>query len=107
MFKWRFSLAVAAIAGVLTFLFGIFQQARLEALFFRTIVSMCIFSITGFFIAILLDRFFRHLLTKVQTKGIQIDVTAGESSSLDAPYPSSEFTPLSPENVEQVFRPKN
>ncbi|MBP2640080.1 MAG: hypothetical protein H6Q66_1031 [Firmicutes bacterium] len=107
MFKWRFSLAVAGLAGILTCLFGIFQQTRLETLFFRTIVSVCIFSIAGFLIAILLNRFFRYLLDNCQTKGTQVDVTAGESLNTDAPHLSSEFTPLSPGNVKQVFRPKN
>lgn len=107
MFKWRFSLTVASLAGTLTFLFGIFQQTRLETLFYRMIVSMCIFLIAGFCIAILLNRFFRHLLANYQTKGTQVDMTAGESLNPDAPHSSSEFTPLSPENIKHVVRPKN
>lgn len=107
MLKWRFSLAMSIVAGILTFLFGIFQHVRIEILLYRTVVSMFVFSIIGFVFGILLGRFFYQLLTKCQTKGTQVDVTAGDVSNSDHPYSAPEFTPLSPDNIEQVFRPKN
>ncbi len=107
MNKWRFSLILALIAGFFTFLFGVFQGARIETLLFRTIVSVLIFSSVGYMLGFFSERFFRQLLTMYKTKGVQVDVIADDNSDAAAPGTTSDFTPLTPENMKHIFQSKS
>jgi len=105
--KWRLSLFLSFAAGFLTFIFGVFHGARMETLLFRTIVSIFIFLTVGFLLVFFLEHFFRHLLTMYKTKGAQVDVIAGDNSDAVAPGATSDFTPLTQENMKHIFQSKN
>lgn len=97
MLKLRVTLTFSVIAGCLTFLFGMLQDARLMTLLYRTIVSSFIFGLVGLLIGISVDAILNRIKLEKQTTGKNIDVTTTENEM-------PNFSPFTPDMVERISR---
>lgn len=95
--KLRVSLTVSVIAGCLTFLFGMLQDARLVTLLYRTIVSSFIFGLVGLFFGRAVEAFLNRIKLEGQTTGKTIDIITTEDEM-------PNFSPFAPDMVERISR---
>lgn len=105
MLKLRIALSLALVVGALTLINGIVYDARFMTIIYRVLISIIIFGIAGYFLGTIVEKFLKILVTKSTDKGQHINVVSQEDVS-DELVPENTFSPFSPEQFEQIERPK-
>lgn len=98
--KLRVSLILAVAASILTISVGLFNGIATTAIVYRTLVSTVLFSVLGYICGQFAERFLQQEVDKPEMKGQNFDIIANEDQ--EAELPVSEFTPLSPDNFENI-----
>ncbi|AJQ27343.1 hypothetical protein [Pelosinus fermentans] len=104
MLKLRTALCLALIVGTLTLLNGVLQGARIETIIYRIIVSIAIFGFIGYGIGLIVERFLKIALKKLEEKSQRDELKENEPS--DDVTENSEFAPFTSTSFEQITRPK-
>lgn len=99
-FKLRVSLYLAFAATILTIIVGVFNGIATTAILYRTLVSLVLFSVLGYICGQFAERFLQEKVDKLEEKGQHLDIKADEDQEKELTV--SEFTPLNPENFENI-----
>lgn len=102
--KLRVSLYMAIAASILTLMVGAFNTIALTAILYRTLVSLVLFAVLGYACGQFAERFLQEKQEKMEeanTKGNNIDIVSSDESE-EEQLPVSEFTPLNPENFDNI-----
>lgn len=98
--KLRISLYVATISSILTLLVGAFNGIALTAIVYRTLVSLVLFAVLGYTCGQFAERFWQKKVEQLEPTCKNIDITSSDEHRDESPI--SEFTPLNPENFENI-----
>ncbi len=98
--KLRVSLYMAFAASILTLLVGIFNTIALTAMIHRTLVSLVLFAVLGYTCGQFAERHFREKFKETEPTGRHVDIISSDELGDESPIP--EFTPLNPDNFENI-----
>ncbi|WP_371371238.1 hypothetical protein [Sporomusa aerivorans] len=98
--KLRVSLYMAVAASILTLLVGALNSITETALIYRIGVSSALFAILGYICGQFAERFLQEKLVEMEATGQNIDIVSNDDHGDEVP--ASEFTPLNPENFENI-----
>lgn len=102
--KLRVSLYMAFAASILTLMVGVFNTIALTAILYRTLVSLVLFAVLGYACGQFAERFLQEKQENIQAaepKGNNIDIVSSDEPE-EEPLPTSQFTPLNPENFDNI-----
>jgi len=105
MLKLRIALGLALVVGTLTLTNGVLHDARMSTIVYRVVISIVLFGILGYVLAIVGERFYREIVEKNTTPGQDADVV-NEQQINEEIASESEFSPFVSDNFEQISRPK-
>ncbi|HML31516.1 MULTISPECIES: hypothetical protein [Sporomusa] len=102
--KLRVSLYMAFAASILTVLVGAFNTIALTAILYRTLVSLVLFAVLGYACGQFAERFLQEkqeTLEEADLKGTNVDIVSSDEPEAEE-LPIPEFTPLNPENFDNI-----
>ncbi|HWQ62172.1 MAG TPA: hypothetical protein VN521_07665 [Negativicutes bacterium] len=107
MLKLCISLGVALVVAVLTATVGWVQGARPLTVLYRAMITFAGFSLVGYLAGLTVDGYLRRRLADVKPKRQSIDIISKDGiiendELLNPAHASPQFSPLSPDNFEQL-----
>lgn len=109
MLKLRIALCLALVVGTLTLTNGLLHDARMATIIYRVVISVVLFGVIGYVLAVVGERFYKSVMEKNIAQGQPADIVSEQSSDDDKNSESeaeSEFSPFASDNFEQIARPK-
>lgn len=113
MLKLRIALCLALVVGTLTLTNGVLHDARVTTIIYRVMISVVLFGVVGYGLAVMGEKIYRELVAKNSNPGEEIEVVPEEQINIvskeqtnDEVVPEAEFSPFASENFEQISRPK-
>ncbi len=105
MLKLRIALCLAFVVGALTLAYGIVSGARIATVMYRVMISFVVFSMIGYGLAIVVEKFINEKVVNEIVPKQQNDDAIAQQTSDELPTESS-FSPFTSEHFEQVPSPK-
>ncbi len=99
------AVCLALVVGIFTMIIGFLNDARPLTILYRTTISILIFGCCGFFFGGMVERFLQSLLARFNILGQKVDII-GEQEISDQTLDATPFSPLTSDNLERVYRPK-
>jgi len=100
--KLRFAVCLALVVGITTVIISVLNEARPMTILYRTIISISVFGVCGYFLGSAAETFLLSLLPPLKTRGQKIDIISEKENS-DSP---NTFDPFTPDKFEQISSPK-
>lgn len=104
MLKLYISLCLALVVGTLTLTNGILHDARMATIAYRVVISVVLFSVVGYALGVMCEKFYRNLIENNRKQGLHTDVVSEQTDEEVVPEP--EFSQFASDNFEQISRPK-
>jgi hypothetical protein len=105
--KLWFSLGLALLVGTLTLIAGFLSDVRLSSILFRFLISLVVFGLGGYILATLTEKFAIPALVNVKSKGQKIDIISEQELVSENNTEDNSFIPLTPDNLENIPKPKD
>ena len=103
--RLRIALCLALVVGTLTLTNGILYGARAITIIYRVAISVVVFGFAGYFVGVVLEKFFKKILVKKVAQDQHIDLALDQQNSDQLPNESG-FSPFTSDNFQQISRPK-
>jgi hypothetical protein len=103
VFKLKFTLCFALVAGILTIIVSILKDIRILTTLYRMLVSSVIFGIIGYILGYITENFLIVLVAKLKPKRQNIDIASGKETedSLTQPV-SNHFNPFNKDDFKHI-----
>jgi hypothetical protein len=106
MFKLRAAICLALFASTLTLLAGLWYEARLTTIIYRTMISLMAFGMIGLIVGGLAESFFHEFLQKLKIKGQKVEIISEKEPTQKQEEQSAAFSPFNPDNFEHIAQNK-
>lgn len=107
--KLKVAVCLALLVCILTFVISFARDVRVFTAFYRAGISFLVFLGVGFVGAFVAEKFLRGMWAGVADEEVNLAITedtAEEEVTEDDMLNSAAFTPLTPDDLERVARPK-
>lgn len=107
LLKLGISLGLAAVVAIFTAVAGYVHEARLLTVLYRTLITLVGFSLGGYLVCLAVEGYFRRRFDEVKPKRQNVDIISKDGiidndELLNPSHASPQFSPLTPENFEQL-----
>lgn len=103
MFKLKFTVCFASIAGFLTIIVSILKDIRVLTTLYRMSISVIIFGIIGYLCGYVTENYLNVLVDKLNPKGQNLDTISEkeDTDSVTQPEPN-HFSPFNKNDFEHI-----
>lgn len=107
MLKLRLALGLALVVGFLTLIIGVMNEARPLTVLYRMFISIGVFGLVGFGLAVWLERSLpQPEVVTAMLKGQHVDITSQQEDMPEAQNAEDTFEPFTSDSFEQIAQPK-
>lgn len=111
LLKLRISLGLAVVVAVFTAIAGLMHEARPTTVLYRMLITLVGFSLGGYLACLSVEGYFQRRFTDIKPKRQNIDIISKDGiidndELLNPSHASPQFSPLTPENFEQLTTKK-
>lgn len=108
MFRIWFSVGLSATVALITLSAGVFAEARLITIFYRTLISLVVFGIIGYFLSGIIQKKFMDFMISLHSNSKNIDIHVDRQSEHSATdglqqMKNQEFQPFTVGDLERVY----